>query len=194
MKTNFLSIFILLIIACNPKTTEPLKESDIDTVEFEDPENDLLNTEVMVDTLNEGVNTEESDDEEVVVIMQFKKTACFGKCPVFSVELLSDGRIFYNGKANVEKIGMYESNVNDSFVYTVYQEADKIKFYSLKDKYPVEGDEIPDLPKTITFLKNGKKEHQVTNAYSSPLTLQQFETYLWDKIESLYWTKIGPQD
>ena len=197
MKTVFLSFSILLLIACNPKVAENTKNTENETtITPAEITADSVVAEIKTDTIVETIVTEEPDDDEerIEVILTFKKTQCFGKCPAFVVELLSDGRIFYDGRANVEKLGKHESMVNDSFIYTVFQEADKIDFYNLSDSYPTDDTVIPDLPRTITFLKNGKKEHQIVNSFGSPLELQKFEEFLWKKIEELYWTKIGPED
>ncbi len=195
MKIAFFSVSILLLISCNSKSVEKIQGEDISIVDSEEIQNDSSTIKITKDTLIDEIVTEEGDDEEKLeTILAFKQTSCFGKCPSFSVELLSDGRMFYNGKANVEKIGLYETTVNNSFIYTVFQEAEKIDFFNLNDKYPSDGRDIPDLPKTITFLKNGKKELRITNSFDAPLSLQHFEKYLLEKIDKLYWTKVGPQD
>ena len=194
MKRTFYFLFPLILFACNLKTGEVLNEGENPISTSDEFEIDTATTVTKTDIPIESIDTEEPDNEVVEVILEFRKTACFGDCPTFSVELLSDGRIFFNGKANVEKIGLFESNVNDSFVFTLFQEAENIDFFSLDEKYPKGKNELPDLPKTITYLKNGKKSHKVTNSYSSPLALQQFEKYILSKFDNLYWVKIGPED
>ena len=122
-------------------------------------------------------DTEEGDEEILEIILKFEKTACFGKCPVYSVLIFSNGTVSYEGRANVDKIGIFESFVNDSFVFTVFQEAEKIDFFNLKKQYPNGDDQIPDLPKTITFLKKGKKELEIVNTYEAPQALLEFENF-----------------
>ena len=195
MKTAFFSITILLFISCNSKSVEKIQREDISITESEKILIDSSVVEIMKDSIIEEISTKEGDEEEVLeTILEFKQTSCFGKCPTFSVELLSDGRMFYNGKANVEKIGVYETTVNNSFIYTVFQEAEKIDYFNLSEKYPTDGKDIPDLPKTIIFLKNEKKERRITDSFDAPLSLQNFEKYLLEKIDDLHWTKVGPQD
>lgn len=35
--------------------------------------------------------------------IQLERTMCFGECPVYKVEILSDGTVNYNGEMFVEK-------------------------------------------------------------------------------------------
>ncbi len=195
MKTAFLSISILLFISCNSKSLKKTQREDIITVEVEELKDEPIIVEIVSDTIVDEMVTEELDNEETFdTILVFRKTPCFGKCPAFSIQLLSNGKMIYQGKMNVEKMGYYETMVNDSFIYTVFQEAEKIDFFNLSKKYPTDGSEIADLPKTIIFLKNGKKERQIIDSFNSPLALQRFEQYLQEKIDKLYWTKTGSED
>ena len=197
MKKAFFLLSILLVISCNPKSTEKMKEAE----QLSDKVNPIVGTDTLEngsfnfteisDSIVGGIVTEEPDNEDkLVLIFEFKKTACFGTCPSFSVMLFSNGRIFYRGESNVEKIGYFGSTVNSSFIYTLFQEAEKIDFFNLSENYPTDKVELPDLPKTITYLKNGEKEHRIVDAYYAPLSLQEFEKYLQQKINDLYWTKI----
>ena len=189
MKTAFFLFSILLVISCNQKSTEKMKEAE----HLSEADSTIGNTDTLKkDSLSvHEIITEEPDSEEKLeLIFEFKKTACFGDCPTFSVMLYSNGRIFYRGQSNVDKIGYYGSTVNNSFIYTLFQEAEKIDFFNLSDSYPNDGTEIPDLPKTITYIKKDNKEHRITNAFYAPVSFQEFEKYLELKIDGLYWTKI----
>lgn len=197
MKKAFFLFSVLIVISCNPKSAEKMKEAkqlseeDNPIGEIDALKNDSLDIEGISDTIVEGIVTEEADNEDKLeLIFEFKKTPCFGTCPSFSVMLFSNGRIFYRGESNVEKIGYFGSTVNSSFIYTLFQEADKIDFFNLSENYPTDKTELPDLPKTIIYLKNGEREHRIVNAFYAPLSLQEFEKYLQEKIEGLYWTKI----
>ena len=182
---------LLFILSCNQKTNSTIIETSPDLIHSDTKVTDSTSLITEIDTAQQSISTESPDDEELlVVILAFEKTSCFGKCPSFKVELLSNGVIQYEGRAHVENMGKYTSNVNDSFIYTIFQEADKIGFYNFKKEYPADGHQLPDLPKTITYIKNGKKEHQVINGFDSPRELREFEAFIWEKIESLYWEKI----
>jgi Domain of unknown function (DUF6438) len=195
MKKAFFSISILALISCNSKTGEKVQEGEISTIQNEEIIFDTLIAEIVPDTIVEEIVTEEPDAEEKLeLILEFIKTPCFGKCPTYSVQLWSNGKMIYDGKSNVEKMGRFESSANNSFIYTIFQEAEKIDFFELSDKYPTDGTTIPDLPKTIIFLKNGTNEHRIIDAFYSPLPLQGFEQFLVEKFDSQYWTKPEQED
>ena len=191
MKTLLIFCSLLFVLSCNQKTKSTIVETKPELAIPDSLASDSSDLISKIDTTQKLISTESPDDEEqLIVILEFEKTACFGKCPSFKVELLSNGVIHYEGRAHVENIGKYISNVNDSFIYTIFQEADKVGFYDLKREYPVDGRQIPDLPKTITYIKNGEKEQQIINGFDSPHELKEFELFIWEKIENLYWEKV----
>ncbi len=190
MKPVFVIVFIFLLAACS-NTTEKTKTAEDSAIEKEVLVVDSALVENSDSTVKEKIVTEEPDDEDVLeIIFEYKKSPCFGNCPVFTVQLFSNGRIIYDGKFHVEKKGLFESNVNDSFIYTIFQEAEKIGFFEMSKTYPEDGTVIADLPKTVTYLKKGEKEHKVINSFAAPKDLLNFEQYLNEKIDSLYWTKV----
>ena len=76
------------------------------------------------------------------------------------MEIFSDGSAFYHGKRFVEKIGNYEFSVSKETLNYILKKADEIGFFELEDKYTAN---ITDLPKTITFIKNGKDNKRITD-------------------------------
>ena len=192
MRATTLFLCIFTIIGCNNKTVEKTIIVQPSGTEQATLEIDSSFLSIKVDSLNDTIiaEVEQEEEERLELIMEFEKTSCFGKCPSYKVQVFSNGAVFFEGRANVEHIGLYKSNVNDSFVYTIFQEADKIGFFGLSDQYPVDGLGIPDLPKTITFLKNNNLEHRVIDSYSAPASLRHFENYLSKKFGELYWIQV----
>jgi hypothetical protein len=89
------------------------------------------------------------------------------------MEIFSDGSAFYHGKRFVEKIGNYEFSVSKETLNYILKKADEIGFFELEDKYTAN---ITDLPKTITFIKNGKDNKRITDYYGAPKALKEFES------------------
>lgn len=184
MRGVFLFISILTLNSCNPKSSEKIQgERDANN------KNETTHA-TNQDTFLNAIVTEEPDNEAFPVILEFEKTACFGKCPSFKIQIFSNGKVLYHGKANVEKAGFFESKVSDSFMFFIFQEAEKIGFFQFSNTYPVDGKDIPDIPKTITYLKNGNNELRVVDAFDAPLSLRNFEKFLIDKMDSLYWETV----
>ena len=107
------------------------------------------------------------------LIISLERTPCYGTCPIYKMKIFSDGSAFYHGERFVEKIGNYEFSVRKETVNYILKKADEIGFFELEDKYTAN---ITDLPKTITFIKNGKNKKRVVDYYGAPKTLKEFES------------------
>ena len=106
------------------------------------------------------------------LIISLERTPCYGTCPIYKMKIFSDGSAFYHGERFVEKIGNYEFSVRKETVNYILKKADEIGFFELEDKYTAN---ITDLPKTITFIKDGENKKRVVNYYGAPKTLKEFE-------------------
>ena len=132
-----LLFLVLLLYSCNQKAaivdqadlveTNPLDTMVMDTIHFQ------------TDTI--------AEEENVVEILSYAKTPCFGKCPVFSFEMMSDGTVFYRGRENVDQIGLYTSSVSEEVMEAFKQEAVRVGFFELANIYPENEEIIQDLPK-----------------------------------------------
>jgi hypothetical protein len=120
----------------------------------------------------------------------FEKTACFGKCPTFQVKFYSDGRVTYNGKMNVERLGMYEARTDNATLKRIKDKANEVGYFDFYNEYPV-GKRIADLPSTITFLRVGDMEKQVKDTHEGPEKLKEFERYLEEIINGLTWKVVS---
>jgi Domain of unknown function (DUF6438) len=113
------------------------------------------------------------------VIVQFKRTPCFGRCPVFEFTLFSDGRLEYMGQNFVPHLGKRQIQVSATLVDSVKEKAIKAGFFDMKSHYPVESEYIiEDLPTTTTYIRSGEKVHRVENNYDAPRELLAFEQWL----------------
>ena len=174
---------LMIIMACSPKTVKEAQKSDV-------VETDVV--ESTVDTSRIEIDTEEPDNEvPTEMILEFQKTSCFGKCPVYIIRGYSDGRVIYHGKANVEKVGYYETMLTEDSISVIFEKAQNFGFFELENNYPPSGPPISDLPKTNTYLKKGTIEKKVSDNYDSPLALQQFEKYLDEYFSGLNWVKVN---
>ena len=43
--------------------------------------------------------------------ISLQKKSCYGKCPIYEIEIFENGSLIFNGKKNVEKIGVYNSKL-----------------------------------------------------------------------------------
>lgn len=110
------------------------------------------------------------------VEISYKRTPCFGKCPVYTLTINGNTRTAtFNGEHNTEKMGVYTRPVTDNELEQLVSAFEKANFNSLNDNYM---GEITDFPvKTISYSNNGKAK-TITNRSGAPQELLLLEKTL----------------
>ncbi len=112
------------------------------------------------------------------IIIDFKRTPCFGTCPSYRIIAFNDYTLAFHGQMFVDSVGYFISSISLKNIKQIQYKAEEIDFFSLQKQYPLEVN-IADLPSTITKLSYKEKEHEVTNKnYNSPEFLTNFEILL----------------
>ncbi|MEM0941529.1 MAG: DUF6438 domain-containing protein [Bacteroidota bacterium] len=120
-------------------------------------------------------------------LSSYTKTSCMGSCPAFRFEVYMNGKAFYTGKENVERLGKWSADVSDSELEEIKSIFEKNDFFSFKDRYYAE---ISDLPVTYIEFRSDGKEKKVMDYYGAPLKLKQLEQEVEAIIERLKWVRI----
>ncbi len=169
--TGTLILFFLLFFSCNrqsaPSEKPPLASPPADTLSA-------------VDSLF-------LPSTEPRLLASLKRTPCYGRCPVYEIQFFSNGETVFNGERNLKRLGIFLARVPESTLRQILEQAEQADFFELRDEYPESGPAIPDLPETITFVNNGKKQKTVINYYDAPLPLLRFERFLDEIANGLDW-------
>lgn len=135
--------------------------------------------------------------DEVAARMQtdtllfFQKTACFGKCPTYDVLVNANGEVIYNGINFVERKGKHKAKLDIRQIAGLLKQASQANFFNLENEYPVDDALfIPDLPNTITYLKQGDLKKKIFNNNEAPEALIEFEKYLETLFAALEYTPM----
>ena len=83
--------------------------------------------------------------------ISLQKKSCYGKCPIYEIEIFENRSLIFNGKKNVEKIGIYNSKLTKEDMNKILDKAKHIKFQKLQNEYI---ESLNDLPRTILKVKN----------------------------------------
>ena len=109
---------------------------------------------------------QEKNNKEIIIALE--RTACYGDCPVYKIEIYKDNSGIYHGKRFVQKIGYYNFQLTKSEVLNILQTADDIEFNKMKNEY-IEA--ISDLPTTFICIK----EKKIKDYFGAPKTLKELE-------------------
>ena len=125
-------------------------------------------------------DTAASDPTITSVVLH--RSACFGPCSVYTVEVLSNGEVRYNGEEHVKVKGQQTAQVSaDEFNFLVAS-IGRIGFFALHDRYRFEKDGCPEVwtdnPSVdITVTRAGQKKH--VSYYYGCKGLGIFQRIIW---------------
>lgn len=142
---------------------------------------------VVPDAEEEPEAVDEEEPPKTDLISSIKKTACYGKCAVFEAKIYSNGRVVYEGKQYVEKLGQFEAFASDEWISRLQNKALELGILAMNSHYPEKANFIPDLPNTVTYLKSEGQEKTIVNNHNAPVSLSEYETFLLSLLEELEW-------
>lgn len=80
-------------------------------------------------------NTSQSSINRDKVNITMSRSACFGACPVYYIEIHEDGKVIYRGYKNVNVIGEQSSTIPVEKVNELANQFDRIGYFNLEDRY-----------------------------------------------------------
>jgi len=114
-------------------------------------------------------------------VITLRRTACYGFCPVYSLEVFEDGRLHYDGEQFVAVTGRQDGHISPATVKALIADFLKADYFDLKDVYESRqnpdgtSEWITDSPTTYTSLRIGNKVKTVKDYAFSPQKLQMLE-------------------
>lgn len=99
--------------------------------------------------------------------IRLSRAACFGTCPVYSVQIFADGRVVYEGQRNVLNVGKFSSSLEEAKAKLLFEELKQLNWSSYPDSYPIDNVDFPqfkleyqsqDLNKSIKANSNAAPE------------------------------------
>ncbi len=182
MKNTVLIILLLstTIISCSKKNVDKTATVKIEKEKVVTPKKSDIDSKDELETPIPITPT-------VLLMAKINRTPCFGKCPVFTIELFDNGVVKYNGVAFVDKKGIFTAKVTPEFIARIQSKALSIKYLSLENKYPIAPVVIADLPTTTTYIRIGEEGKQITDNFDAPRDLIDFENWLVFQFEKLDW-------
>ena len=132
--------------------------------------------------------------DESLLVASLERTTCYGNCPYYEVKVYSNGLVTYNGRKNVEYLGLYEGRLSQQQIRQLLDKAKSVGYIHFENKYPIKGLGIIDFPVCITSVTEGAKKKMVYNRNDSPQRLVEYQNFFDELIEELDWKKRGFQN
>ena len=124
-----------------------------------------------------------------------ERTSCFVYCPVYRLTVSSDGKVSYEGTANVKHLGSANGEVPANRVSALLDELDKAGYFSFADRYtpaePTCGRYATDLPSTITSASLEARSKRIVHDQgcgAAPGALAVLEKRIDEVLGSSRWT------
>ncbi len=132
-------------------------------------------------------HTNKSDKSNNSPIITFQKTACYGKCPVYSLEIFENGLIKFIGEKNIDKIGKYKKTISKKEIKELINSFVNVNFFDFKDEYTSKKTDLPTTYISFSYNGNYKKIRDYSDA---PKELRKLEKSIEDIVKFENWEKI----
>lgn len=143
------------------------------------------------ETLTKGDNREQILKDAIAsypdsLSYMLQRTACYGKCPVYTVKIYASGYATYEGKMNVEKEGMFASKFSKDELESIGKRVDEIKFFEMNNIYD---SNVTDFPSTNVYANRGGNKKQIINRQAGPEELKELAKLMDDMANTKEWKK-----
>ena len=123
------------------------------------------------------------------LVARIQRTACFGRCPIYTASIYKSGYVDYMGEKWVQREGHFKSKISQQAIDKLLNEAKRIGFMGLENAY--DSEYITDLPSTILSLRIEDQAKIVVNRYQAPEKLRAFEQYFDKVLEGLTYEPVS---
>lgn len=103
--------------------------------------------------------------EDARTLVELDKSACFGDCKQYHLELNTDGTLIYTGKKNVDKIGVYKAQLTKKQYKEIINSIDVDAINRLDNQYNTD---IVDGQFTTLIYHGENKEKKIRSVYDFP--------------------------
>ena len=132
--------------------------------------------------------TEPVPQEELVI--RLERTACFGKCPVYSLMIKGDGSVIYSGVDFVKIKGIQETTISAEAMDELLQAFDDAEYFLLNDSYTAFGkSDMPSAYTSISIGDNTKSVKHYLGDNKAPKKLTELENKIDAIVNSAQWIK-----
>jgi hypothetical protein len=122
------------------------------------------------------------------VMLSLERTACFGRCPIYTVTVLRDGTVRWEGKQFVKVSGKATAKLSAATLAALADAFKRAGYFALADQY--ENHDMTDGPTAIMSYADGAKKKTIRHYHgdsSAPQKLSQLESRIDELVGTVRW-------
>jgi len=134
-----------------------------------------------------------AQDSHANVALTLERTACHGTCPIYSVTVLEDGNVIYEGENFVSVTGKQTSEIPAETVVLMVEAFNDAGYFGWNEAYDTQT--VSDLPTVITSVSRDGITHRIeryAGDYTAPITLPFLEQWIDAMANTSLWTGVQP--
>ena len=116
-----------------------------------------------------------AQDNNTKPVITLERTACFGRCPIYTISIFENGDVVYKGENSVTVTGEQKSQIDPETVKAMVEAFEKAGYFDWKEAYDTQM--VTDLPSAITSVTRNGETHQIRH-YLGDHTVPVALTYL----------------
>lgn len=156
-----------------------------------------------------GHSTRSMKEQRTIDSVTLERTACYGRCPVYTIVIHGDGRVLYEGQEHVTLQGHAEGMLSRDQIAELGRAIDSADYFSLRDSYANNADGCPstvtDQPSATTSVTIGARTKTIRHYYGCmenlsgsthriyPAALTTLETRIDQIVGTARWTGAEPR-
>lgn len=125
--------------------------------------------------------------ENAFVVISVEKLPCMGNCPAYKLSIYNNHMVIYEGKENVDKIGVYTTKISKKKFSELQEAFLNSDFFEMKNIYSAR---IMDLQTTYIYFRYNEKEKKILDYYDGPEVLKELVKVVEELNEQNRWKKV----
>lgn len=121
------------------------------------------------------------------LFLSLERTPCFGTCKAYRIHVYRSGYATFEGRSNVEKVGMHEARIGKDTLSQLLNEAERLTFFDLDTLYD---GQVTDLPSTIIRVAGNGKDKRVKGRYNMPERFKAYGTFIDELLFPVAWRPV----
>lgn len=121
------------------------------------------------------------------VRIAIERTPCYGRCPIYQLQMDSSGKVVYEGKGFVQVMGRQEGTVAGRDVQALARELEAAGYLGFRDNYAAEATDHPSVITTLTIDGKTKRVEHDLSSRTAPPQLESLERRIDEVANSARW-------